>query len=38
MKKLMRVYWGWYHPRLEDGMEVIENLADWASHPVEIPE
>tara|TARA_Y100000310_G_C20573892_1_gene759477 strand:- start:585 stop:1079 length:495 start_codon:yes stop_codon:yes gene_type:complete len=38
MKKLMRVYWGWYHPRLEDGMGVIENLADWAGHPVEIPE
>jgi hypothetical protein len=37
MTKLMRVYWGWYHPRLAEAIPIIENLADWAGHPVELP-
>jgi len=35
MSKLMKTYWGWYDAK--EAASVVENLSDWAGHPVEIP-
>jgi hypothetical protein len=37
ISKLMRVYWGGSGYSAEETASVIENLADWAGHPVEMP-
>jgi hypothetical protein len=37
ISKLMRVYWGDSGHRAEEASSVVENLSDWAGHPVEMP-
>ena len=35
-QKLLEVYWGWYEqPDVIN--PIVDNLADWAAHPVELP-